>query len=107
MDIGTTGTPTPGYAAKPYVENGKITRGAGRLVYARQDLDKDGLYEEGEIHVFYTHNHYNDFREYLNYYGGWGEMFGNITGGGEYSSKTNYNPTPYPETAYAVFAKLN
>ena len=107
MDIGTTGTATPGYAAKPYVENGKITRGAGRLVYARQDLDKDGLYEEGEIHVFYTHNHYNDFREYLNYYGGWGEMFGNITGGGEYSSKTNCNPTPYPETAYAVFAKLN
>ena len=107
MDIGTTGTPTPGYAAKPYVQNGKITRGAGRLVYARQDLDKDGLYEEGEIYVFYTHNHYNDFREYLNYYGGWGEMFGNITGGGEYSSKTNCNPTPYPETAYAVFAKLN
>ena len=57
--------------------------------------------------MFYTHNHYNDFREYLNYYGGWGEMFGNVTGGGEYSSKTNCNPTPYPTTAYAEFAKLN
>ena len=106
MDIGTTGTETPGYAPKPYVQNGKITRGASRLVYARQDLNGNGVFEENEIYVFYTHNHYNDFREYLNYYGGWGEMFGNITGGGEYSSKTNCNPTPYPATAYAVFAQL-
>ena len=105
MDIGTTGTSTPGYAAKPYVQDGKLTRGAARLVYARQDLNGNGEFEEGEIYVFYTHNHYNDFREYLNYYGGWGEMFGNVTGGGEYSSKTNCNPTPYPETVYAVFAQ--
>ena len=55
------------------------------------------------MYVFYTHNHYNDFREYLNYYGGWGEMFGNVTGGGTYSSKTDYNPTPYVETAYKDF----
>jgi hypothetical protein len=105
MDIGTTGTATPGYAAKPYVHNGSITRGAARLVYARQDLNGNGTYEQGEIYVFYTHNHYNDFREYLNYYGGWGEMFGNITGGGEYSSKTNANPTPYVPTAYADFSQ--
>ena len=45
----------------------------------------------------------DDFREYLNYYGGWGEMFGNVTGGGEYSSKTDCNPTPYVETAYKDF----
>ena len=48
-----------------------------------------------ERHVFYTYNHYNDFQEYLNYEGGWGEMFGNITGGGTISSKYDYNPTPY------------
>ena len=107
MDIGTTGTETPGYAAKPYIENNKVTRGAARLVYVRQDLNGNGIFENNELYVFYTHNHYNDFREYLNYYGGWGQMFGNVTGGGEYSSKTNCNPTPYPTTAYAEFAKLN
>ena len=48
-----------------------------------------------EKYVFYTYNHYNDFCEYLNYYGGWGETFGNITGGGTISSKTDYNPTAY------------
>lgn len=105
MDIGTTGTATPGYAPKPYIQNGSITRGAARLVYARQDLNGNGIYEQNEVYVFYTHNHYNDFREYLNYYGGWGEMFGNITGGGEYSSKTNANPTPYVSTAYWDFSE--
>ena len=105
MDIGTTGTTTPGYAPKPYIQNGIITRGAARVVYARQDLNGNGTYEPNEVYVFYTHNHYNDFREYLNYYGGWGEMFGNITGGGEYSSKTNANPTPYVPTAYADFSQ--
>lgn len=100
MDIGTTGTETPGYGARVYNDGSKITRGAARLVYARQDLNGNGAYERNEVYVFYTHNHYNDFREYLNYYGGWGEMFGNVTGGGEYSSKTNCNPTPYVPTAY-------
>lgn len=95
----------PGYAPKPYVQNGSITRGAARLVYARQDLNGNGTYEQNEVYVFYTHNHYNDFREYLNYYGGWGEMFGNVTGGGEYSSKTDANPTPYVPTAYADFSQ--
>lgn len=105
MDIGTTGTVTPGYAAKPYIQGNKINRGAARLVYTRQDLNNNGVYENNEVYVFYTHNHYNDFREYLNYYGGWGEMFGNVTGGGEYSSKTNANPTPYVPTAYADFSQ--
>ena len=106
MDIGTTGTETPGYAAKPYIQNGKVTRGAARIVYVRQDLNNNGTFENNELYVFYTHNHYNDFREYLNYYGGWGQMFGNVTGGGEYSSKDNCNPTPYPTTAYAEFVQL-
>lgn len=103
MDIGTTGTETPGYPAKPYIQGNKINRGAARLVYARQDLNGNGIFENNEIYVFYTHNHYNDFREYLNYYGGWGEMFGNITGGGTYSSETNAKPTPYVPTAYKNF----
>jgi hypothetical protein len=101
MDIGTTGTTTPGYAPKPYVQGNSINRGAARLVYARQDLNGNGIFEQNEIYVFYTHNHYNDFREYLNYYGGWGEMFGNMTGGGAYSSNDNANPTAYVPTAYA------
>ncbi len=96
MDIGTTGTVTPGYAAKPYNDGSKITRGAARLVYTRQDLDRDGTIEADEIFVFYTNNHYNDFTEYLNYYGGWGQTFGNVSGGGVYDSDTQCNPTPYP-----------
>lgn len=103
IDIGTSGTETPGYAAKIYNDGTTISRGAARIVYTRQDLNNNGQFEPNEVYVFYTHNHYNDFREYLNYYGGWGEMFGNVTGGGEYSSKTNCNPTPYPATGYRDF----
>lgn len=105
MDIGTTGTTTPGYAPKPYNNGSKIERGAARIVYARQDLNGNGIYETNEVYVFYTDNHYNDFREYLNYYGGWGQIFGNVTGGGEYSSKYNCNPTPYVPTAYQNFSE--
>ena len=104
MDIGTTGTVTPGYVAKPYIQGNTINRGAARIVYARQDLNGNGSYEKNEVYLFYTHNHYNDFREYLNYFGGWGEMFGNVTGGGVYSSKADYNPTPYVKTAYKDFS---
>ena len=104
MDIGTTGTTTPGYPPEPYIEGNSINRGAARIVYTRQDLNGNGIYENNEVYLFYTHNHYNDFREYLNYFGGWGEMFGNVTGGGAYSSKNNANPTPYVPTAYKKFA---
>ena len=41
----------------------------------------------------------------MNYQGGWGEIFGNVTGGGELSSKTNYNPTPYVEVIRKDFSK--
>ncbi|MBQ8910932.1 MAG: hypothetical protein IJY91_07830 [Oscillospiraceae bacterium] len=103
MDIGTTGTTTPGYDPEYYNDGYSISRGAARLVYTREDENKNGIFEANEIYVFYTHNHYNDFREYLNYYGGWGQVFGNMTGGGSYSSKYDYNPTPYPITEYADF----
>jgi hypothetical protein len=106
MDIGTTGTVTPGHEnGKMYNTGSSITRGAARLVYARQDVNRNGIYETNEVYVFYTHNHYNDFREYLNYYGGWGEMFGNVTGGGTFDSKSDYNPTPYVPTEYEGFLK--
>ena len=104
MDIGTTGTDCdPSYPVTDYNNGTRIERGAARIVYTRFDLDRDGVIEVGETYLFYTYNHYNDFQEYLNYEGGWGQMFGNITGGGTLSSKYDCNPTPYPETAYAAF----
>ena len=108
MDIGTTGTDTGGgYDVCIYNDGTTVTRGAARLVYTRQDLNGNGVYETDEVFVFYTANHYNDFREYLNYYGGWGQIFGNETGGGTLSSKTDYNPTPYIPTGYTSFATLH
>ncbi len=96
IDIGTTGNDCdPQYRPALYNNGASITRGASRIVYARFDKNNNHITEPDEKFVFYTYNHYNDFQEYLNYYGGWGEMFGNITGGGVISSKTNYNPTPY------------
>ena len=102
MDIGTTGTDCdPSYSAVIYNNGSKITRGAARIVYARFDANGNKIIDPNERYLFYTYNHYNDFQEYLNYYGGWGEMFGNITGGGMISSKYNYNPTPYIEVVRA------
>lgn len=96
IDIGTTGTDCdPHYTARIYNDGQRITRGAARIVYARFDKNGDSIIDPNEKYVFYTYNHYNDFQEYLNYFGGWGEIFGNVTGGGTISSKKDYNPTPY------------
>jgi hypothetical protein len=96
VDIGTTGTDCdPSYSIKIYNDGKNITRGAARIVYTRYDANKNEIIDPNEKYLFYTYNHYNDFQEYLNYYGGWGVMFGNVTGGGTLSSKTDYNPTPY------------
>ncbi|MBQ8287681.1 MAG: Ig-like domain-containing protein [Clostridia bacterium] len=106
IDIGTTGNDCdPQYTPNIYNNGQSITRGAARIVYARFDADGDKIVDPDEKYVFYTYNHYNDFQEYLNYFGGWGEMFGNITGGGTISSKYNYNPTPYVETVVAALHK--
>ena len=115
IDIGTTGTDCdPSYPARLYNDGVRIDRGAARIVYGKTDIDKDGVFEQGEWHVFYTYNHYNDFQEYLNYYGGWGETFGNITGGGTLSSSSHFNPTDYvpvyfgdlpTDTAKALFQR--
>ena len=105
LDIGTTGTTAgEGYAVQIYNNGSKITRGAARIVYGKQDLNNNGVYDAGELYLFYTYNHYNDFQEYLNYFGGWGEMFGNVTGGGTLSSKNDYNPTPYVPVARKSFS---
>ncbi len=96
LDIGTTGTDCdPSYSSELYNNGYKITRGAARIVYTRFDANRNSIIDPNEKYLFYTYNHYNDFQEYLNYFGGWGEMFGNITGGGTISSKYDYNPTEY------------
>lgn len=97
IDVGTMGTDCdPAYRPAIYNNGSNITRGAARIVYTWNDLNNNGINDGNDVvFVFYTYNHYNDFQEYLNYYGGWGEMFGNITGGGKISSKTDYNPTEY------------
>ena len=107
IDIGTTGTDTGnGYAVGTYNDGSRITRGAARIVYARYDRNGDRIIDPNERYVFYTYNHYNDFQEYLNYYGGWGDIFGNVTGGGTLSSKYDCNPTPYIEVALAPLPNL-
>lgn len=99
IDFGTKGTTCdPSYDIKIYNDGNEITRGAARLVYTRFDKNKNDIIDINERYVFYTYNHYNDFQEYLNYQNGWGKIFGNITGGGKLSSKTDYNPTPYIES---------
>ena len=108
IDIGTTGTDCdPSYTAAPYNNGSKIVRGAARIVYARFDKNGNSIIEFDEKYVFYTYNHYNDFQEYLNYEGGWGEMFGNITGGGTISSKYDFNPTPYVVTVCMPLPKAS
>ena len=99
MDIGTTGTDCdPSYPVIDYNNGYSIERGAARIVYSNSYTSGGKITDLDDRYVFYTYNHYNDFQEYLNYLGGWGEMFGNITGGGTLSSKSHYNPTPYVET---------
>lgn len=101
IDIGTTGTDCdPRYPNRIYNDGYEITRGAARIVYSRYYADTLEPVRPEDRYVFYTYNHYNDFQEYLNYENGWGEMFGNITGGGEISSMnpSECNPTPYVET---------
>ncbi len=101
VDFGTTGTDTGNnYAIKVYNDGTTITRGAARFVYAQKNIKTNEKLSINDRYVFYTYNHYNDFQEYLNYQGGFGKIFGNVTGGGTLSSKEDYNPTPYVEVSY-------
>lgn len=109
IDIGTTGTDCdPKYPSRLYNDGDEITRGAARIVYSRYYASTGEEVAPEDRYVFYTYNHYNDFQEYLNYENGWGEMFGNITGGGVISSKNPAlcNPTPYVETIRAPLSSL-
>ena len=67
-----------------------------RIVYVKSRYGAQ-ITDPNERYVFYTYNHYNDFTEYLNYFGGWGQIFGNVTGGGALNDKKNPKPTSYPE----------
>ena len=108
IDIGTTGTDCdPSYPSVIYNNGNRIERGAARIVYARYDANGNHIIDPNERYLFYTYNHYNDFQEYLNYYGGWGEMFGNITGGGTLSSKHHYSPSPYVDVILAPLPGLS
>ena len=94
VDIGTTGTYTgPSYPVRIYNDGYSITRGGARIVYARTRYGSD--IAVSDRHLFYTYNHYNDFQEYLNYYQGWGEIFGNVTAGGVIGEVAPGGPTPY------------
>lgn len=94
------------YNDESYVEssgiynNGKtINRGVSRFCITTEYDNSSDTLKVLDRHVFYTYNHYNDFQEYLNYYGGWGERFGGMTAGNEYGG-SKYTPTTYPMPTY-------
>jgi hypothetical protein len=104
IDIGTTGnTEDYSYNALPYINGTKIKRGTSRIVYTKCDKNGNSITDMSQRYVFYTYDHYNDFQEYLNYEGGWGQRFGNLTGGGEYNNNDSSYKTSYPETLSKAF----
>ena len=104
IDVGTTGSFEYSTARVGEYNNGKnITRGASRLVYTRTYNGGSHIDNPFDRYVFYTFNHYNDFQQYLNYQGGWGEWFGNIAGGGSMDNNTGIYKTAYPEVSYRDF----
>lgn len=71
-----------------YNNGSKISRGTYRIVFTGFYKDGTKVTDINERYVFYTYNHYEDFEEYLNYYGGWGDRFG-------YETSNFTTPTPY------------
>ena len=104
IDIGTTGTDSGGYKPMVYNNGTSITRGAARIVYTRYYANGNHIDDLKDRYVFYTYNHYNDFQEYLNYQGGWGTKFGNISNGGIYNKGNN--PSPYVEVVRQQFTQI-
>ena len=87
----------------PSYNNGtKINRGSYRMVYAHSENGR--RLDISERYVFFTQNHYSDFREYLNYYGGWGAIFGYETGGGRVTQRPEVYESPI--TTVAKIASL-
>ena len=105
IDIGTTGTDCdPSYVIGDYNDGNSINRGAARIVYSARYTNGEPITDFEDRYVFYTYNHYNDFQEYLNYENGWGEMFGNITGGSTLNKYDKNNPpSEYPEVDLKIF----
>ena len=96
-DFGTLGgysnvSPSTTYTQTIYNDGKTINRGAARFCFVADSKVKS----IDERYVFYTYNHYNDFQEFLNYYGGFGTRFGNESAGNMYCA--NYND-------YANYAK--
>ena len=87
---------------KVYNDGNYIVRGICRFVFTNIAKEKD----ISKRHVFYTYNHYNDFQEYLNYEGGFGERFGCMSGGNSYKG-TTYPITQYPEVTYKSLSELS
>lgn len=108
MDVGTTGTDCdPRYPSVTYNTGTDITRGAARIVFTYLWSNGTQITSKDDRYVFYTYNHYNDFQEYLNYYGGWGKMFGSVTAGNPITDfSPTYPPTAYPETESASFSNF-
>ena len=100
LDIGTTAS---GYSGL-YNDGSRISRGAARIVYARYEEDGSLVHSSESHYLFYTYNHYNDFEEYLNYFGGWGVRFGKVTAGGEEDSSFGPEPTPYVDVVEKALA---
>jgi len=83
MDIGTNGYYSDG--TRGCSSYNIYNRGIARIVFTYNWSDDTHIDEASERYVFYTYNHYDDFQEYLNYWGGWGEMFGyGISDGHDY-----------------------
>lgn len=61
------------YGGDGYAESSSWNRGAYRLVFTLTGISD---YGNDTPVVFYTHDHYDTFIEYKNYYGGWGQAFG-------------------------------
>lgn len=89
-----------------YNSGTSINRGSLRIVYSREYADRTPIEDLEDRYVFYTYNHYNDFQEYLNYRGGWGERFGKVTAGGQANSSTGPAPSPYVPVTRVNFLTL-
>ncbi len=83
-----------------------VNRGSLRIVYSRLYSDRSPIEDLEDRYVFYTYNHYNDFQEYLNYRGGWGERFGKVTAGGIANSSSGPAPSPYVPVTRVNFLTL-